>query len=177
MFTPKCSKGKEASDEMTTWNVMRNSFRNPSDIANQIALLIFAKGEMKMKLSFTKSWTVILAVLALAFSAIGVTPAHAAGIVVNSLLDIPAVDSNCTLREAIQNANDDALTNADCLVAGSGADTITFSVSGTIPLSSALPNITDVAGLAVDGAGQTVTISGGHIVQVFLVGHLACSSP
>jgi len=29
----------------------------------------------------------------------------------------------------------------------------------------------------VDGAGQTVTISGGHIVQVFLVGHLACSSP
>ena len=125
-----------------------------------------------MKLSFTKSWTVILTLLALTFSAIGVTPAHAAGIVVNSLLDIPAVDSNCTLREAIQNANDNAATNAEC-AAGSGADTITFSVSGTIPLSSTLPNITDVTGLTVDGAGQTVTISGGHIVQVFLVDPVA----
>ena len=33
-----------------------------------------------MKLSITKSWTVILTLLALAFSAIGVTPAHAAGV-------------------------------------------------------------------------------------------------
>ena len=121
-----------------------------------------------MKLSFTKSWTVILTLLALTFSAIGVTPAFAAGIVVNSLLATTAVDSNCTLREAIQNANDNAATNAEC-AAGSGADTITFSVSGTIKLGTQLPDITDAAGLTMDGTGQTLTISGGNVTRVLLV--------
>ena len=110
-----------------------------------------------MKLSFTKSLTVILTLLALTFSAIGVTPAHAAGLVVNSLSDTTAHDGICTLREAITNANNNLATNADC-AAGSGADTITFSVSGTILLFSPL-NVTDAAGLTIDGTGHTVTIS------------------
>ena len=121
-----------------------------------------------MKPSFTKSWTVILTLLALTFSAIGVIPAHAAGIVINSLLDATAVDGNCTLREAIQNANNNVATNADC-VAGSGADTITFSVSGAITLGSALPSIGDATGLAMDGTGQTVTISGNNAVRVMVI--------
>ena len=62
--------------------------------------------------------------------------AHAATITVNSLADaplpiVPVTDGQCTLREAIENANDDAATHPDC-AAGSGADTIDFSVTGTI---------------------------------------------
>jgi CSLREA domain-containing protein len=107
-----------------------------------------------MKPSFTKSWTVILALLALTFSAIGVTPAHAAAFTVTNLNDSGAG----SLRQAITDAN-----------AAAGADTITFSVSGTITLGSILPNIADAAGLTMDGTGQTVTISGGNLVRVLWV--------
>src|SRR5205085_923361 len=72
--------------------------------------------------------------------------ASAAPIVVNGAGDAPTpegpppfraaaaavvVDGVCTLREAIQNANDNAQTNPDC-AAGSGADTITFDPN-TLP--------------------------------------------
>ena len=97
------------------------------------------------------------------------TSVHAAGIVVNSLLDTTVIDGGCTLREAIQNANDNAASNADCAT-GVGADTITFSVDGTITLGSTLPTIEDVAGLMIDGAGHGVTISGNHAVRVFEIG-------
>jgi CSLREA domain-containing protein len=124
-----------------------------------------------MKLSFTKTWTVILSLLALTFSAIGATPAHAASLVVNSLSDTTAVDGNCTLREAITNANANSDTTGGDCVASSGADTITFSVSGTITLvGSQLPNITAAGGaLTIDGTGKTVTISGNNAVRVAVV--------
>jgi CSLREA domain-containing protein len=97
------------------------------------------------------------------------TPAslvHAAGnIVVNSLADTVAGDGQCTLREAIQNANDDSATNADC-AAGIGFDTITFSLSGTIILHQALTVSDWWWGLTIDGSGQKVIISGNHDVQV-----------
>ncbi len=60
-------------------------------------------------------------------------PALAAGYTVNSLADTDdgvCNATNCTLREAINAAND---TYA--------ADTIQFSVSGTISLSTVLPGI------------------------------------
>ena len=104
-----------------------------------------------MKLHFTKSAAVILALLALAFSAVGVSPAYAAGYTVTNLNDIGAG----SLRQAILDAN-----------AAAGADTITFSVSGTIILASMLPSVTDNAGLTIDGTGQTVTISGDNAVRV-----------
>jgi len=94
--------------------------------------------------------------------------ARAAGLTVDSLADTIAADSKCTLREAMQNANNNAATNADC-AAGDGADAITFGVSGTITLGSILPYITDAAGLTLDGAGQAVTISGNNAVQVMVV--------
>src|SRR5450759_3475115 len=131
-----------------------------------------------MKFSIKKTWTIILTLLALTFSAVGVTPAHAAGIVVNTLSDTTALDGICTLREAITNANNNLATNADC-AAGSGADTITFSVSGTITLvGSQLPTITAAGGaLTMDGTGQTLTISGNNLVRVMQVDAGASLTP
>ncbi len=57
-----------------------------------------------------------------------------------------------SLRQAILDAN-----------ASPGADTIDFSVSGTIVLASTL-EIT--VPLTIDGAGQTITISGNNAVRV-----------
>ena len=108
-----------------------------------------------MKLSLTKSGTAILTLLALTFSAIGIT-AHAATFTVTNLNDSGAG----SLRQAINAAN----------VNAAAADTITFSVSGTIALVSTLPTITDTAGLTMDGTGQTLTISGNNAVQVMWVG-------
>ncbi|MCK6577560.1 MAG: CSLREA domain-containing protein [Anaerolineae bacterium] len=99
-----------------------------------------------------------------------VTPVFAASIVVDSAADgAPAVDGDCTLREAIENANDDAATNADC-AAGSGADIITFSVGGPITLTSGDQLV------ILDADPDTLTITGpmtiiGSGSRVFLVGN------
>ncbi len=93
--------------------------------------------------------------------------AHAATpIVVNTLSDETTDGDGCSLREAITNANNDAQTYIDCAT-GSGADTITFSVNGTIGLGSVLPTINDT--LTIDGTGQGITINGLGSVQVMLV--------
>lgn len=93
-------------------------------------------------------------------------PAHAAGMVVNTLADAnpPLTDGLCSLREAITNANDNAATWPDC-PAGAGADTITFSVSGTIVLAAGLPDISDGAGVVIDGSGRSVTVSGNNAAR------------
>ena len=96
-----------------------------------------------------------LLLIALVFSALmPATTAHAATFTVTNLNDSGAG----SLRQAITDANTAA-----------GADTITFGVSGTIVLGSQLPDITDASGLTMDGAGQTVTISGGNAVRVLWV--------
>ena len=99
------------------------------------------------------------ALLALALSAglIGERPrtAHAATFVVTTLAD----SGPGSLRQAIIDAN-----------AVVGADTITFSVSGFIVLATALPEITDAAGLAIDGTGRSVTVSGNGAVRPFSIG-------
>ena len=86
--------------------------------------------------------TVVLALGLL--GAMGVPSVLAASITVNSLADVAANDGACTLREAITAANTDTTSGAatgEC-AAGSGNDVIHFSVSGTIMLASALPDIT-----------------------------------
>lgn len=94
-----------------------------------------------------------------------VPAAYAATTTVNSLADTQANDGQCTLREAIINANnDDQSGSIDC-VAGSGVDTIDFNVSGIILLGSALPDITQ--DIILDGAGQTVRVDGQNTVRVF----------
>ena len=87
-------------------------------------------------------------------------------IVVNSLFDSTGTDGQCTLREAITNVRNNAQTFTDC-AGGGGANTITFSVSGTITLGSTLPLINTT--MTIDGSGQTITISGNNFAQVMVV--------
>lgn len=110
----------------------------------------------------------VLSVVAAGMLALGsvglvAVPAQAAALTVNSLGDgAESGDNACTLREAITNANADVDTSEGDCFAGSGADIITFSVTGTISLGSQLPVIADVDGLTIVGPdAQGVTISGG----------------
>ncbi len=106
---------------------------------------------MKNKL---RSFSIFSLALILAISAVGIvpaTPVRATAYVVNSLNDVDDTVCNgthCSLREAIN----DALSAA-------AADTITFSVNGTIHLASTLPIITNDGALTIDG-GNNITISG-----------------
>ncbi|MCS7039535.1 MAG: CSLREA domain-containing protein, partial [Caldilineales bacterium] len=60
--------------------------------------------------------------------------------------------TNCTLREAIIAANANS----------SSADTINFSITGTINLSSQLPDLTNTAGVTINGTG--ITLNGGNSI-------------
>ncbi|MFN3332220.1 MAG: CSLREA domain-containing protein, partial [Caldilinea sp.] len=99
-----------------------------------------------------------------------IRPAYAASYVVNSLGDAVVNDSACTLREAILAANN-APANANCGAGSAGNDTITFSVSGTIPLSLNLPDIVSAAtagALTINGGGN-ITISSNYAGRVMVV--------
>ena len=80
---------------------------------------------------------------------------NAAAITVNSLSDAAASDGACTLREAISNANLDSTDGSVDCAAGSGADTITISVSGTISLTQPLPDLS--SDMTIDGLGMSQT--------------------
>ncbi len=88
-------------------------------------------------------------------------PAQAGSYTVNSLEDSNdgSCSGDCTLREAMALANGSSV-----------ADTITFSVSGTITLTTDLPGVL-FAGkpLTIDGAGQSVRISGNNAHRNFYV--------
>jgi hypothetical protein len=91
---------------------------------------------------------------ALVFSVVSAVPVRAASLLVTTLDD----SGPGSLRDAITQAN-----------AKKGAGTITFGVSGMIILASTLPAISDASGLTIDGAGQSITISGNHAVRVMEV--------
>jgi uncharacterized repeat protein (TIGR01451 family)/CSLREA domain-containing protein len=115
-----------------------------------------------------RGWATIL-VVALAFGALGAPAARAAGLAVNSTDDTTvAGDGNCTLREAILNANAGGDTTGGDCAAGSGDDTITFSINGTIELGSRLPNIEGRLTISGPGAAN-LTISGKNATSVLFV--------
>lgn len=103
----------------------------------------------------------VLLLISILMNVLAVHHAYAASIVVNSLADIAANDGVCTLQEAIQSANLNTVSGVavgEC-VAGSNdptVDVITFSLGGTITVTSALPGIGSVAS---DDPGY-VTIDG-----------------
>ena len=80
--------------------------------------------------------TVVTVAVALTLS----TAARAATIVVNSLLNT-GTPGICVLRDAITAAN--KMTKTNGCAAGTGNDTIQFSVTGTLHLASTLPQVTD----------------------------------
>jgi hypothetical protein len=82
----------------------------------------------------------LAAAIAVAFALTLSTAAGAATITVNSLADTGAT-SICALRDAITAANTMTATNG--CAAGTGHDTIRFRVTGTIPIASTLPQISD----------------------------------
>ena len=92
------------------------------------------------------------------------TTAHAATITVNTLAD-PGTLGNCSLRAAITAANSETAT--DSCVAGTGNDTINFSVTGTITVASILPAVQNT--LTIDGTGEAITVSGNSVVQLMTV--------
>ncbi len=114
-----------------------------------------------------------LILLMAALALVGPAPAARADatIIVNSTDDSATPgDSACTLREAIMNAKAVGDLSAGDCAAGDGADTIIFSVSGSIFLDSTLPDINDTlhAPLTIDG-GEQIALDGQNRVRVLYV--------
>ncbi len=89
---------------------------------------------------------------------------------VTTTADTALVDSQCSLREAIINADTNTVIYPECLYGATG-NFIAFATGlgvATITLTSALPAITDPAGLTINGGGQ-ITISGNNSRRVFVV--------
>ncbi len=91
--------------------------------------------------------------------------AHAASITV-------ATDTNpssCSLDEAIENINDQAQTNSDCVETGAYGtnDTITIP-SGTITLAADLLTITETVTIQGAGMGQTIIDGDGQWTALFV---------
>jgi len=121
--------------------------------------------------SIVRRW-ICGALLALAIPCgVAMTPAvsHATIILVTTLSDSSKVgDRQCSLREAINNANAGGTdtTKGDCAI-GTGADTIRFKLSGTITLTSSLPPI--VNALAIEGRSQVILLDGANSFRVLSV--------
>lgn len=87
-----------------------------------------------------------------------------------------AVNSLCSIREAIVNANDDAATNADC-VSGSGIDTLNIQTDIVLTdvdhqedgatVNFATPQVTE--SIIIDGNGFTISRSGANDMQFVLL--------
>jgi hypothetical protein len=85
-----------------------------------------------------------------------------------------AADGQCSLIEAIVNANNDAATFPDC-AAGSGADTIVLPANANLILSTGLPQI--ASRITIEGNGATIARQGDApaFILVFVKGN--SSSP
>jgi len=96
---------------------------------------------------------------------------RAATITVTTRADPAGASGTCSLRQAITNANGKNQSGSTNCTAGTGTDTIVFSVTGKITLGSALPTITNTSpgSLTIDGSGQAITVDGASLYQIFNV--------
>jgi hypothetical protein len=116
--------------------------------------------------SFVSNARPLAAAMGVLGAGIGFTiPADAASIVVNNLSGT-SVGGQCTLRDAIQAANTD-LAVQGC-AAGSGADVITFAVTGTILLASQINIYSNITITGPGAANLTITPSGGSNRSLFI---------
>ena len=120
------------------------------------------------RLQHRMAWSLAGAALLLA---LGQGPANAATITVTTSNPNIAADGQCSLIEAIVNANDDAPTHADC-AAGSGADTIVLPPNANVTLSAVFGNIYSQFGspvglplitsrITIEGNGATIARQAG----------------
>ena len=111
---------------------------------------------------------------ALAFSFLLFAPAAlAATITVNSLGDALTTNGQCTFREAILNANNNAATWPDC-TAGSGADvidlpagTITMAIGGIVEDNGATGDFDVHDSVTINGNPGGTTVNGNNLDRVF----------
>jgi hypothetical protein len=117
-----------------------------------------------------KSRLATVLLLALVVSMWASQAAWAATITVDTTANKRITDSQCSLREAIINANRDNQAGSTDCAAGSGIDTIVFDLgpSATITLRSQL-NVTDAEPLTINGGTADITVSGNDSVRVFQV--------
>jgi predicted outer membrane repeat protein len=117
-----------------------------------------------------KSRLATVLLLALVVSMWASQAAWAATITVDTTNAQRITDSQCSLREAIINANRDNQAGSTDCAAGSGIDTIIFDLgsSATITLGRQL-DITDAERLTIDGGAADITVSGNDKVRVFQV--------
>jgi CSLREA domain-containing protein len=109
----------------------------------------------------------IIAALALTIA----SAAHAAMITVTTAADPTEASGTCSLRDAITNANNQNTSGSTNCAPGSGTDTISFNVTGTITLGSTLPTIVSGETLTIQGpsASPGITIDGDGKYEVMLV--------
>jgi len=122
----------------------------------------YLQGEGR-RLQHRMAWSLAGAALLLA---LGQGPATAATITVTTNDPRIITDGQCSLIEAIVNANNDAATHPDC-AAGSGADTIVLPANANVTLSAVdnsnlgpagLPVIT--SRITIEGTGATIARQG-----------------
>jgi CSLREA domain-containing protein len=118
-----------------------------------------------------KGWLLLLVIVLfvmLALMLLPPPPVYAATITVTTTVDEQNNNGQCSLREAITNANANNQSGSTDCAAGTGDDTISFGISGTIALSSEL-TVNDAAHLTIDGSIGGITLSGNNATRVFLV--------
>jgi len=115
----------------------------------------------------TRRWGILLSACIILWCA----PAGAATITVTTLADEQNANGQCSLREAVINANHDNQSGSSDCPAGSGGDTIVFKndLTGTVTLGSALPSI--IQSLTIKGRSDwSIMISGNYAAGIFEVG-------
>ncbi|MBC8171273.1 MAG: hypothetical protein H7X77_06360, partial [Anaerolineae bacterium] len=113
----------------------------------------------------------ILLIFMLVLTLVPVTTVYGATIEVEVGTDPnpPVTDGNCTLREAIENANDDLPTWTDCTSGAAGVDTITFKAGVT---KVTWTNGTQTGEIFVDenlNIAQPIILDGGGVSRLFRI--------